>query len=80
MLTQPNQSEIGPTGIRRRGLMLVLSSPSGAGKSTMLKLIGQQIQAELEAEAAPIQDERNRLNTETAALTPEAIQQRPDLI
>ncbi|MFS2317580.1 OmpH family outer membrane protein [Maricaulis sp. D1M11] len=42
--------------------------------------IATEMQTELQAVAAPVQQERERWNAETASMTEEAIQARPDLM
>lgn len=42
--------------------------------------IAQEIDAELAAMSAPLQQETEALNAETASMTPQAVQQRPDLM
>lgn len=47
---------------------------------TRLEAIGQEIRAELTAIGQPIQQQTEQLNAETVSMTPQAIQQRPDLM
>ncbi|MGH7249304.1 MAG: guanylate kinase, partial [Pseudomonadota bacterium] len=37
----PLEDQIGKTPLGRRGLMLILSSPSGAGKTTLTRMLLQ---------------------------------------
>ncbi len=53
-------------GIERRGLMLVLSSPSGAGKTTIARSLLAQEAAVLAAKA-DVREELDRLNAHVAA-------------
>ena len=55
---------------------------SAVGKhiATRIEAIGAQIDQELAAQRAPIEQEGQRLNAETQALTSESLQQRPDLM
>ncbi|GLK52355.1 OmpH family outer membrane protein [Maricaulis virginensis] len=55
---------------------------SAAGQHIQARMqeIAREIDAELTAMGQPIQQETERLNAETASMTPQAIQQRPDLM
>lgn len=55
-------------------------SAVGQHIQTRMQAIAQEIDAELTAMGTPIQQETERLNAETASMTPQAIQQRPDLM
>jgi outer membrane protein len=59
---------------------ILRESAVGQHIASELERIGQEIQAELQALSQPIEEESERLNSETAALSQEAIAQRPDLI
>ncbi|MGF1464272.1 MAG: OmpH family outer membrane protein [Maricaulaceae bacterium] len=48
--------------------------------ATQIQGVQQQMQAELEAEVAPVRADRDLLQAEVQALSPEQIQQRPDII
>ncbi|MCW5723731.1 MAG: OmpH family outer membrane protein [Maricaulaceae bacterium] len=67
--------------------VLVISEERILAESAVGRHIGQQIEAltrqvdeELAAMGRPLQEENERLTAETSALTPEAIQQRQDLM
>tara|TARA_A100001391_G_scaffold54816_1_gene33479 strand:- start:542 stop:1141 length:600 start_codon:yes stop_codon:yes gene_type:complete len=55
-------------------------SAAGQHIQTRMQEIAREIDAELTAMGQPIQQETERLNAETASMTPQAIQQRPDLM
>lgn len=55
-------------------------SAVGQHIQTRMQAIAQEIDAELTAMGQPIQQETERLNAETASMTPQAIQQRPDMM
>ena len=55
-------------------------SAAGQHIQSRMQEIAQEIDAELTAMGQPIQQETERLNAETASMTPQAVQQRPDLM
>ncbi|WP_203294361.1 OmpH family outer membrane protein [Maricaulis parjimensis] len=55
-------------------------SAVGQHIATRIQEIATEIDAELNALGQPIQQETERLNAETASMTPQAIQARPDLM
>lgn len=55
-------------------------SSAGQHIQARMQQIAQEIDAELTAMGQPIQQETERLNAETASMTPQAVQQRPDLM
>jgi outer membrane protein len=55
-------------------------SSAGQHIQSRMQEIAQEIDAELTAMGQPIQQETERLNAETASMTPQAVQQRPDLM
>jgi len=55
-------------------------SAAGQHIRSRMQEIAQEIDAELTAMGQPIQQETERLNAETASMTPQAVQQRPDLM
>ncbi len=55
-------------------------SSVGQHIATRIAAIAQEIDAELAAMGQPIQQETEALNAETASMTPQAVQQRPDLM
>lgn len=55
-------------------------SAAGQHIATRIQAIAAEIDAELTAMGQPIQQETERLNAETASMTPQAIQGRPDLM
>ena len=55
-------------------------SAVGQHIATRMQAIGQEIQAEMQAMNAPIQQETDRLNAEVSSMTPQAVQERPDLM
>ena len=59
---------------------IVAESQVGQHIATRMQAIRAEMDAELQALLTPIQEESDRLNAETASLTPEAIQARPDLM
>ncbi|WP_421791532.1 OmpH family outer membrane protein [Hyphobacterium sp.] len=59
---------------------ILVESAVGQHIAGRIQTISEEIQAELIALRAPIDAEAERLNAETAGLTQEAIQQRPDLM
>ncbi|HAQ36636.1 MAG: outer membrane chaperone Skp [Maricaulis sp.] len=59
---------------------IVAESQVGQHIGTRMQAIRAEMDAELQALLTPIQEENERLNAETASLTPEAIQARPDLM
>lgn len=59
---------------------IVSQSQVGQHIATRMQAIRSEMDAELQALLTPIQEENERLNAETASLTPEAIQARPDLM
>ncbi|MBI1233280.1 MAG: OmpH family outer membrane protein [Alphaproteobacteria bacterium] len=59
---------------------IIAESQVGQHISTRMQAIRAEMDGELQALLTPIQEESDRLNAETASLTPEAIQARPDLM
>ena len=59
---------------------IVAESQVGQHIATRMQAIRAEMDGELQALLTPIQEESDRLNAETASLTPEAIQARPDLM
>jgi len=59
---------------------IIAESQVGQHIATRMQAIRGEMDAELQALLTPIQEESDRLNAETASLTPEAIQARPDLM
>lgn len=59
---------------------IIAESQVGQHIATRMQAIRAEMDAELQALLTPIQEESDRLNAETASLTPEAIQARPDLM
>lgn len=59
---------------------ILRESAVGQHIATRLQAISTELDGELRALRAPIDEEAERLNAETAAITQEAIQQRPDLM
>ena len=59
---------------------IVAESQVGQHIATRMQAIRAEMDAELQALLTPIQEESDRLNAETASLTPEEIQARPDLM
>jgi len=59
---------------------VLTESVVGQHISSRIEAIGQEINSELETQRAPIEQESQRLEAETQALTPEGLQQRPDLM
>tara|TARA_R110002072_G_scaffold149612_2_gene297507 strand:+ start:3454 stop:4050 length:597 start_codon:yes stop_codon:yes gene_type:complete len=59
---------------------ILRESSAGQSIATRLEAIQAEMDAELRAIADPVQAEVERLNAETANITEEAIQQRPDLL
>lgn len=59
---------------------IIAESQVGQHVATRMQAIRAEMDAELQALLTPIQEENDRLNAETASLTPDAIQQRPDLM
>ncbi|MEN0652276.1 MULTISPECIES: OmpH family outer membrane protein [Hyphobacterium] len=59
---------------------IVADSQVGQHIATRMQAIRAEMDGELQALLTPIQEESDRLNAETASLTPEAIQARPDLM
>lgn len=59
---------------------ILTESQVGRHIAGQLETIGREIQAELEAAAQPLSAENEALQAETAALSQDAIQQRPDLM
>ncbi|MHA6288650.1 OmpH/Skp family outer membrane protein [Maricaulis sp. CAU 1757] len=55
-------------------------SAVGQHIQTRIQAIAEEIDAELTAMSQPLQQETERLNAETASMTPQAIQARPDLM
>lgn len=55
-------------------------SAVGQHIATRMQAIAQEIDSELTAMSTPIQQETERLNAETASMTPQAVQSRPDLM
>jgi outer membrane protein len=59
---------------------ILRESAVGQHIATRLQAISTELDGELRALRTPIDEEAERLNAETAAITQEAIQQRPDLL
>lgn len=59
---------------------ILRESAAGQAIAARLEVIQGEMDAELRAVAEPVQGEIERLNAETANLTQEAVQQRPDLM
>ena len=59
---------------------VLTESAVGQHIATRIEAIGAQIDQELAAQRAPIEQEGQRLKAETQALTSESLQQRPDLM
>lgn len=59
---------------------VLAESQVGQHVAGRLSQIATEMQTELQAVAAPVQQERERWNAETASMTEEAIQARPDLM
>ena len=59
---------------------IIAESQVGQHIATRMQAIRAEMDGELQALLTPIQEESDRLNAETASLTPEAIQARPDLM
>jgi outer membrane protein len=59
---------------------ILRESAVGQHIATRLQAISEEMDGELRAARAPIDEEAERLNAETAGITEEGIQQRPDLI
>lgn len=55
-------------------------SAAGVHIASRMQQIAQEIDSELQALSQPIQQETERLNAETASMTQQAIQDRPDLM
>lgn len=55
-------------------------STVGQHIQSRIQAIAEEIDAELTAMSQPLQQETERLNVETASMTPQAVQQRPDLM
>ena len=55
-------------------------SAAGQHIAARMQEIAQEIDSELQAMSQPMQQETERLNAETASMTPTAIQARPDLM
>lgn len=55
-------------------------SAAGQHIAARMQEIAQEIDSELQALSQPIQQETERLNAETASMTQQAIQERPDLM
>jgi len=55
-------------------------SAVGQHIATRMQAIAQEIDSELTAMSTPIQQETERLNAETASMTPQTVQARPDLM
>ena len=55
-------------------------SAVGQHIATRMQAIAQEIDSELTAMSTPIQQETERLNAETASMTPQTVQSRPDLM
>lgn len=72
-LAQQNIAVINETRVLRESVV-------GQHIRTRLEAIGAEVRAELTAIGQPIQQQTEQLNVETASMTPQAIQQRPDLM
>lgn len=59
---------------------ILVESAVGQHIAARIQTISEEVQSELLAARAPIDEEAERLNAETNGLTQEAIQQRPDLV